>query len=95
MIGELVFVAILSTSPIKKSDSQTFDEQFSVNIESDFNPNTINYTQTEVNLINQYNSNEFTIIDFFANLKDLDNKELENYRNLLKSKKTIIQKSII
>lgn len=94
MIGELVFVAKLTTAPLKRSDSQTFEqqsiEQFG-NIESF---DKLNYTQTCISIYKQDTSIQFTILDFFATMRDLDQNEQENYRNFLNHKKTIIKKSI-
>jgi hypothetical protein len=95
MIGEIVFVANLSTAPVKRGYSQTFEkcsiEQLT-NIDR-FDP--VNYTQTSFQTYNQYKSVEFKFTDFFENMKDLDIKERENYSYFLNSKKTLVKKSII
>ncbi|PJZ64909.1 hypothetical protein CH371_15510 [Leptospira wolffii] len=95
MIGELALVAQLSTSPIRRSDTQTFQEHRALFDGLSNIGNLTNYTQTNTISFNKFATVQFSTSGFFSNMRDLDELERAKYKELLNKKRTIIKKSIL
>lgn len=95
MISELALVAQLRTSPIKRSNTQTIPNESSIFIGVVSVGDIDNHTQTIAYPYDKLSSAQITYLDLFNNMKDLDENEMESYKNLLNQKKKVIQKSFL